>query len=195
MAPAAASVAAGREVIQAAVIVRFVAGDAEAFGEVFDRLHLSLFYVVRRFFRGAFDQEEAMQEVWLKLHRMRDRFDVNRAAQFVPWAKQVARNRCLDLLKERGRPVEMLLDEVEGRSDASQLSELASKRTRELLASFVSRLRPAEQEYFDLCFVHELPHEDIAARLGISVRRSKYLKKKLVARLQRSAPLRVITEE
>jgi RNA polymerase sigma factor (sigma-70 family) len=172
------------------LIVRFVSGDREAFVEVFDRFHRDLHLVVRRFFRGAFDQEEALQEIWLKLYRMRDRFDINRSAGFGPWLRQVARNRCIDLLKERGRSHEIPVAETEARCEASQLSSVHDAYTRRVLSDFLARLDGEQRRFFELCYVQELPHEEIAAALGISVRRSKYLKKKLLARLLRSSALR-----
>jgi hypothetical protein len=38
------------------LVLRFVAGEKEAFGLMFELLHRDLFYVVRRYFFGAFDQ-------------------------------------------------------------------------------------------------------------------------------------------
>jgi RNA polymerase sigma-70 factor (ECF subfamily) len=182
----------GAAAIEQRLIVRFVAGDREAFSEIFDRLHRDLHALVRRFFRGAFDQEEAMQEVWIKLYRMRGRFDVNRAGEFVPWIRQVARNRCLDLLKARGRSHEVPVAEMDldASSAPRQLSELRDRQLRVAIQAIVSGLDAEQQRFFALCFVEEQSHEEIAAALGISERRSKYLKKKLLAELLRSAALR-----
>jgi RNA polymerase sigma-70 factor (ECF subfamily) len=176
------------------LVVRFVAGDRDAFGAIFDRLHGDLHRLVRRFFRGAFDQEEALQEVWLKLYRMRDRFDVNRSEEFVPWSRQVARNCCIDLLKARGRSHEIPVAETEATCEACQVTALAGRHARQVLAEFVARLDQEEQRFFDLCFVEELAHEEIAKTMDLSVRRSKYLKKKLLARMLRSGSLRRVGE-
>ncbi len=176
------------------LVVRFVAGDRAAFGAVFDCLHGDLYRLVRRYFRGAFDQEEALQEVWLKLYRMRDRFDVSRHEEFVPWSRQVARNCCIDLLKARGRSHEIPVAETEASCDASQVAAMAGQQARQALAAFVGGLSQQEQRFFGLCFVDELSHEEIARGMDISVRRSKYLKKKLLARMLRSGSLRRVGE-
>ena len=49
-----------------------------------------------------------------------------------------------------------------------------------------------ERRVFELCFVQERPHEEVASLLGISSRRSKYLKKKLLLRLERDPELRAL---
>jgi len=179
-----------RRTLEPGLVVRFVAGDEEAFTKVFERLQGELFHLVRRFFFGAFDQEEALQECWLKLYRMRDRFDVNRSPEFIPWARQVARNRCLDMLKERGRGHEVPVADPEATFEARQIDELADRRMRHAIAEFKASLAAEESRVFQLCFVEERGHEEVAAAVGISVRRSKYLKKKLLARLARSAARR-----
>ncbi len=189
MEPALAAITE-RRTIEPQLVVRFVAGDEEAFAEIFERLQAELFRLVRRFFFGAFDQEEALQEVWLKLYRMRERFDVSRTAEFLPWVRQVARNRCLDLLKERSRGRGVTGGDTEPSCEAPQVEEIAERRLRQALAEFEASLDMEDRKVFRLCFVEERSHEEVAAVAGISIRRSKYLKKKLLARLMRNARLR-----
>jgi RNA polymerase sigma factor (sigma-70 family) len=176
------------------VVVRFVAGDRNAFTVVFDKMKHDLFYVVRRFFRGAFDQEEALQEVWLHLYRVRHRFDVNRFNEFSPWVRQVARNRCIDLLKEKSRTLEIPVQEIDASIEPPQDAQLAETKRRRVLAEFVSKLDGEEQRFFELCFILELTHEEIAERMSASIRRSKYLKKKLLERMMKSHLLRGMEE-
>jgi RNA polymerase sigma factor (sigma-70 family) len=183
--PAEAGIAISQE-----LVTRFVAGDRQAFDQLFALLRQEVFRVVLRFFSSPFDQEEAFQEVWLQLHRMRGRFDVSRHAEFTGWARQVARNRCIDLLKARGRRPEIPVEDTEVPSAPSQLSQLAGARVRAALDDVLARLDAEQRRFFELCFVEELPHEEIATRMSITVRRSKYLKKKLLARLLRNRTLR-----
>lgn len=177
------------------LVVRFVAGERAAFNEVFERLKGTLFWQVQRFFKGAFDQEEALQEVWLKIFRMRGRFDVNSHEKFIPWARTVARNQCIDLLKVRGRRLETPVEQVDPGCAPDQEAHLSGKHTRQAVARFVALLGQEEQRFFGHCFIEELPHEQIAELLDITPRRSKYLKKKLLARMLKSAALLKAGEE
>lgn len=173
------------------LIVRYVAGDREAFQAIFNELNRDVFFVVRRLFTSPFDQEEAQQEVWLHLYRMRRQVDVNRPQEFVGWVRRVARNRTIDLLKARGRrpeiPVEDVGEEPDAKDDAGreapQLRSLADGKVREVIDAFLTTLDDEERTFFGHCFVDELSHPEIATQQGITVRRSKYLKKKLLARL------------
>ena len=148
--------------------------------------------MVRRFFGGSFDQEEAFQEVWMQLYRVRGRFDVNRYSEFVAWARRVARNRCLDLLKSRARRQEVFVEQMEPLCAPSQMQALTDTQLRQAIAQFVSLLDSEQQHFFELCFIKELSHHSIANTLGITIRRSKYLKKKILARLLKNALLRRI---
>jgi RNA polymerase sigma-70 factor, ECF subfamily len=171
------------------IVVRFVAGDPEAFERVFECIRGDILGIVRRFFRGAFDQEEAFQEAWLQIHRVRSRFDVNRSGAFLSWARQVARNRCIDLLRVRRNLREVPRDDLDETLEAAppdRPEPSLDGKLREALDLLLARLDEEERAAFELCFVQELSHEEIAARLGISERRSKYLKKKLLERIARS---------
>ena len=171
------------------LIAAYIAGDREAFRALFEIIRRPLSAVVMRFFSSPFDQEEALQEVLLQLYRARDRFDVNRAQSFGAWARQLARNRCIDLVKARRRNQEVPMDGVEPAAEGRQMSAVADGRVRALLSQFVGGLDGEQRRFFTLCFVEERSHEEIASSLEITVRRSKYLKKKLLARLLKSAPL------
>ena len=173
------------------LVVQFVAGDREAFLRVFEQLKDTVFYQARRYFARPFDQEEAFQEAWLQVYRRRSAFDVNRHRELGGWVRRVARNRCLDLLKARGRGRELPVEEPEAPpTEASQHEELAGARLREALEAFVSKLDEQQQRHFALCLVQELSHEDVARQMDITVRRSKYLKKKTVTAMLRSPALR-----
>ena len=128
----------------------------------------------------------------MHLHQARGRFDVNRQDEFVPWVRQVARNRCRDLLRKRGRVREIPVQEVEDcrgqRPD--QPRAVVRARVRQALVAFAAGLTDQEQRFFQLCFVEERPHAEVAADMGISPRRSKYLKKKLVGRMMKNSALR-----
>jgi RNA polymerase sigma factor (sigma-70 family) len=178
-----------------ALCARFVAGDSEAFETIFALMRREVAGVVRRFFRGAFDQEEAFQEVWLEIYRKRDRFDVNRFAELGGWVRTVARHRCIDLLQAAGvRP-------GVGNDDAAAIAgpdpEPRAGLDDEIRAAFdafAAGLDEEEGRFFQLCFVEERPHEEVAVLLGINERRSKYLKKKLLQRLERDPALRCVRE-
>ena len=177
------AVGAEQAAVTQPLVVAFVAGDRRAFRRLFEVLGRSVFGVVTRYFNSPFDQEEAFQEAWLQLYRARGAFDVNRWQAFPGWARQVARNRCLDLLKarKRKRTHEVPLPSVEVVSDArrelrgetEQVRAVIDRRVREAFNAFVEGLDDEQRRFFALCFVEELRHDETARRLGITVRRAQ----------------------
>ena len=173
--------------------IRFAAGERAAFAEVFELLRRDIFLLVRRFFASPFEQEEAVQEVWVQLHQARGRFDVNRHQDLVPWARQVARNRCRDLLRKRGRVREVPVEDpgdVPGVQQPDPLGEVGRARVREGLGQFAASLGQQDRRFFQLCFVEERGHAEVAGAMGITARRSKYLKKKMIGRMMKNSTLR-----
>jgi RNA polymerase sigma factor (sigma-70 family) len=157
-----------------------IRGERAAFAE-FERTYA---HVVRRvvstYWRGAFDREEAMQEVWLHIWKNRGAIDVERAEQIGGFISVVARRRCLDLLRGPAKPVS--LDDIpepvaESIPDVAEQGQITAA-----VLAFTSRLRPQWKAFFDLHFVQGLPYEDVAVRLGINKLRCKYMKKVLSAR-------------
>lgn len=152
--------------------------------------------LVARFFRSPFEREEATQEIWLQVHRVADAYDPARGA-LLPWLRALASNRCLELLRARGRrpdaSVALADDAVTAAADPEE--DARNGRLREAVAAFAARLDPEEAAVFRLALIDELPHEEIAVRLGISVRRCKYLKLKLLTAAARAPGLRRALEE
>ncbi len=161
-------------------IEAFTRGERAAFEEV-ERTYA---HVVRRvvstFWRGAFDREEAMQEVWLHIWKNRGALDADRAQEVGGFIAVVARRRCLDLLRGPPRPVP--LDDIPEPAADETLDFAEVNEIRAAVAAFTSRMRPQWRAFFDLHFVQGLPYPDVAARLGISRLRCKYMKKVLAAR-------------
>ncbi len=175
-------------------LARFARGERAAFGEVYRAHARDVFRWVAQCFSSPFEQEEAVQEVWLMVHRVCGSYDVNRGP-LAPWLRVVAGNRCKELLRARGRrpqPSEPL-EAVEQALVAPGLEEGMAKAT---LAAAVDRfagtLPPDEARLLREGLVGELSLEETARRLSITVRQCKYLKKKLLARAAGDAGLREV---
>jgi RNA polymerase sigma-70 factor (ECF subfamily) len=180
---------------------RAAAGDLEAFGQLYDAHATAVRGIARRFFTRPFEQEEAIQEIWIQVHRALRSFDPARGA-VGPWLHTVALNRCREMLRAaRRRPdgAEALAagdgrDPLAASGDDPEQT-VQARRLQAAVAAFAARLQPPLAEVLRLSFVEELPHEEIARRLGISVRRSKYLKKLVLARAERDPGMRAALRE
>ena len=184
----------GAETLPRATLERFRAGDAHAFAEVVKAYGPLVRGAVARYWRGAFEREEAMQEIWVHVFRGREALDLGRLDTFSGWLAVLVRNRCLDLLR-RPVPPESIgtaeeaaaLDWLEGNPEQEATVERAE--LRQAVAAFTERLKPMWRDFFELHFVQGLDYTAVGGRLGIGKIRCKYMRKVLAARARRSRAL------
>lgn len=185
--------------VPSASVVRFASGDRDAFLEVYRAYAGPLRRWVAKFFRSPFEQEEAVQEAWLTVHRMHHAYDVNKG-ELGPWLRTVTANRCRELLRARGRrpDASVPLEDVEGTLwlDAPGPEDAVLRaKLREAVEKFAAGLDPQETAVLRQSLVDGQTHEQLAAALGVTVRQSKYLKLKLLQRAAADPVLRQLAEE
>ena len=173
---------------------RFRSGDPVAFEAVI-RAHAPLVRaVVAKLWRSVFEQEEAMQEIWVHAFRQRGSLDAGRPESFGAWLTVLARNRALDLLRATARRAEVPQETEDASWEPLSASGLQQQAAEELelrmaVDRFVAGLKPAWRSFFELHFVQGLEYAAVAERLSISRLRCKYMRKVLAARAQRSTQL------
>lgn len=178
------------------LLQRFRDGDRDAFMTIYDQHSADLRPLVARFFSSPFEREEALQEVWLQVHRAAAAFDPARG-QLRPWLRALATNRCREILRAKGRRpapgVALEDDDVVAHDTPETLAR--RERLNVAVSNHLSTLSAAEAAVFRLALLEELPHDEVARQLGISPRRAKYLKLKLLERAAASPALRAVLEE
>jgi len=167
----------------------FVRGEREAFVEVFRAHGTIVVAVVARFWAGAFDREEAMQEVWLHIWKNRGGVDPARCGELAGWIATVARRRCIDLLRARKSERGLVdIDETE-LATAPLPDPVERQQVAVAVAAFTATLSKAWRPFFDLCFVQGQSYEEIGVALGIGKLRCKYMKKVLATQARRDPAL------
>lgn len=173
------------------MVARFRAGDREAFLKVYDAYAGQVRPLVGRFFFRPFEREEAFQEVWLQVHRAAPTFDAARGG-LLPWLRAVAANRCKELLRARGRRPELDLPLQDHDLVTTTDPEQSARATRmhTAIARFEASLSPDEAKVFRWSLLEERGHDEVARLSGMSPRRCKYLRMKLLVRAAADSELR-----
>lgn len=173
------------------LLERFRTGDEEAFQEVYDACAGGLRPLVLRFFRSSFEREDAIQEVWLHVHRMSRAFDPARG-EFLPWLRVLAANRCKEMLRARGRRPEASVALEDDDLVSTETPEYAAgqERLRSAVADFIRGLDADEAAVFRWSLIEERTHDEVAELAGMPARRCKYLRMKLLERAAASPQLR-----
>ncbi|MBN2493084.1 MAG: sigma-70 family RNA polymerase sigma factor [Deltaproteobacteria bacterium] len=150
--------------------------------------------IVCRYWKSEFEREEAAHLVWLKAYEKRMDVDPDQSETFAGWLATLARHRCIDRLRRQGRQIGPDRDDpqvsLERATEPARAEELVQrKQLQAALEGFASGLEADWRRFFQLHFQQGLDYSQVAAELGISVRRCKYLKKVLVQKARRHTPL------
>jgi RNA polymerase sigma-70 factor (ECF subfamily) len=167
------SFADSKVVLAKAAMVRYArSGDAQDFAELYGLLYPRLFrYCVR--LCGPSDAEELVQEVFLKMHLARTRFDDDAQGGVASWAFTIARRTHFDRMRWRKRRPETSVDPIQlenaaavGRHPESVLAARAIEgRFQYALSSLSDNARSA----FVLVRLQGLSSAAASDALGVSV--------------------------
>lgn len=154
-------------------------GDLHAFESLLNRHAKGVYNFIYRFLKQSENVEEAFQEVFERVIRSATAYVPT--ARFTTWLYTIARNYCIDLTRKGRFRRTFSLDDSFGEEENPSLGdrvsdskpgpgEMASaSNLEEKLAWALSQINPDQREVFLLREKQELPFEEIAAIVGVSV--------------------------
>src|SRR3954452_6983315 len=151
------------------LVARLRAGDDAAFEAIYDRHHRGLLAFCRHMLGSREEAEDALQHVFLAVHRNLRTDD--RPVHLRGWLYAVARNRCLSMLAARREAVG-LHEASEPATDALPVARAVEHRedVAEVLGD-LARLPDDQRAALLLAELGDLSHDEIAEALR--VRREK----------------------
>jgi RNA polymerase sigma-70 factor (ECF subfamily) len=167
------------EVPDEALMARYADGDPEAFEQLFRRYESRVYaFFVRR--TGSPERaQDLYQELFLRIHRARDRFDAERL--FAPWLFRIAHRLLVDDGRLAHRSHEVPLEEREPRAECASSEE--SLGVRELLGRALSTLSREEQHILVSSKLEGVGYPELAAQLGKSPEAVRKLASRALQRL------------
>jgi RNA polymerase sigma-70 factor, ECF subfamily len=187
----------------AALMLAFQQGDEGAFRTLYERHARAMFAFCHRFVRDAARAEELAQDVFVSLHRSRDRY--RPSARFKTFLYRVATNHCLNELR---RSEHALREDAAGRgeeppdldalpSDAAGPEEVYRAHALEAaVGALLARLPEKQRAALVLCRFEGLSYEEIAQVLNTTVAAVKSLvHRATVAAAEALAPFHPLARE
>jgi len=145
-------------------------GDVAAFERLYDATRAKLYGVLLRILRKPELAEEVMQETYLKVWKMADKFDPVLASP-ITWMVAIARNRAIDIVRKKAEV--SMEDEPEAMEVAADTPAPLARRemTEELkrLLSCLGKLDPEKQRIVLLAYYSGWSREQLAKKLDIPV--------------------------
>ncbi|MGB7035089.1 MAG: sigma-70 family RNA polymerase sigma factor [Xanthobacteraceae bacterium] len=145
-------------------------GDETAFEQLYSETRAKLYGVLLRILGRPALADEVMQETYLKVWRMADRFDPTLASP-ITWMVAIARNRAIDIVRKRGDV--SIEEEPEALEAASEAPAPLARRemTEELrqLLFCLGKLDPEKQRIVLLAYYSGWSRDQLAQKLDIPV--------------------------
>lgn len=153
----------------AGVIARAKAGDAEAWGDLYQQYASAIFRFCRRALPTREDAEDATMEVFMKVHEKLGQYDATRP--FTAWLYRVAANHCWDLLRRRKIRQDKETEEVDDlpleHPDPSQLDRLIEQRTGEEVRKALEKVGARARMALVMRYYSDMSYDEIADELGV----------------------------
>jgi RNA polymerase sigma-70 factor (ECF subfamily) len=166
--------------VAAMLVRRCISGDAAAWEEIVQRYHRRIYNICYRFAGSGDDAQDLTQEVFIKMYRTLNSYDVDRGA-FMTWVTTVTRNLLVDHFRKTKQ--ERLTDSLDttssGHEDAMPLSEqiqdrgpspdsrVQSREAKETVHQALQKLSPELREAVILRDLQDLDYREIAAVLKV----------------------------
>jgi RNA polymerase sigma-70 factor, ECF subfamily len=150
----------------AVAVARVAGGDAVALRELYERYGRLIYSFAYRLTNDATLSEECVQDVFVALWRRAADFDPTRA-KLTTWLFVVARNRAIELGRQKARRPELRDDlEPDGSSpDPADLIAVADESQR--VAEAMAELPEDQLAVLRLSYFDGLSHSEIAEVIGI----------------------------
>lgn len=154
----------------AALVARAQDGDEKAFEELVTATHAETYTLARRLTGSDEDARDVVQEAYLRAYRSIGRF--RGEARFTTWMYRITANCASTYVgKRRKHRHDELVDDlvvVDTRPDLDPVAQADASDLRSRLVGALDQLPPKLRAVVVLRDVYDLPHEAIAAELGIS---------------------------
>jgi RNA polymerase sigma-70 factor, ECF subfamily len=162
------------------LIRRCIAGDAVAWEEIVRRYHRRIYNICYRFAGSADDAQDLAQEVFIKMYRTLNTYDMDRGA-FMTWVTTITRNLLVDHFRRTKQ--ERMTDSLDAapseHEDAIPLtqqiedkkplpdSRVQSRETGEAVHHALQKLSPELREAVILRDLEDMDYKEIAAVLKV----------------------------
>ncbi|MFY9561936.1 MAG: sigma-70 family RNA polymerase sigma factor [Terriglobales bacterium] len=162
------------------LVRRCVAGDASAWEDIVQRYHRRIYNICYRFAGTSDDAQDLTQEVFIKMYRTLNTYDVGKGA-FMTWVTTVTRNLLVDHFRKtkQDRVTDSLDTAPSEHEDAQPLSaqiadpsrppdaQVQSRETREAVHQALQKLSPELREAVILRDLQDMDYRDIAGALKV----------------------------
>jgi len=161
---------AGRTQSREALLQACAGGDKTALHSLYKETAPQLFGLALRILRNRELAEEIVQDSFVLVWRNAHTFDPSRGAAMA-WLGRIVRNRCIDVIRQRGRETPLDPAAIESWEDPvsspAELAALSSDARR--LHNCLEQLEEAPRKVLKLVYYEGMTYDEVAAHLGVPI--------------------------
>ena len=143
-------------------------------------LYIKYYYTVlnvcKKYTKNLHEAEDLTQNIFLKLMNKIDTFKGKSPAQFTSWVKMLSKNSVIDSIRKRQNIYDISEHELNGLNvdfiDIDAIDNFEEIMSNDIDIA-ISKLSPKYKKVFQLFYIQNYNHNEIADELGINVSTSK----------------------
>lgn len=168
----------------AALVLLAKAGDASAFGELYERYRDPIYRFCLARTGAAHDAEDLASDVFVKALQSLDRYQ-DRGLPFVAFLYRIARNAAIDRSRTLKQPFsfDALMVEPASKQNVEQEATFAVEKT--ILVAALARLKPEHRDVITMRFIEGYSALEVAQFLGKTEGAIRTLQHRALERLRR----------
>lgn len=154
------------------LMARICGGDRQAFSQLVKRHNRRFYAIAYRVLNDRQGAEDVVQDAFVKLWQMPQKFNSAKGARFTTWFYRVVINLALDKIKVQKKVrYECDIDENPvSNTDGNAEETLIEKQQQEALEKAIRDLPERQQLALNLCFYEDVSNKDAAGIMGVSVK-------------------------
>lgn len=143
-------------------------GDRDAFAKLYRATSARLFGICLRMLRERRDAEDVLQEIYTTLWRRAGSFDASRASAMA-WLVALARNKCIDRLRQHREPLPAEPIDLDRVPDALAGPAAGAEQEQEYrrLQKCLETLEPRQQSSLREAFFSGATYNELATRCSV----------------------------
>lgn len=153
--------------------IKIRTGNNKAFRELYDRYHVQMYYIAKKYVKSSDLAEDAVQDIFVKLWEKRNRIDDSKSIKAFLFT--MLRNHVLNMIRDRRDEIVSITDVASKRLPRQNLTEddLVYKEYHEIVQQGLKELSDRKREVFELKTLQGHSNSEVAELLNINIRTVK----------------------
>lgn len=148
-------------------------GSEKAFRELYDRYHVQMFYIAKKYVKSTDLAEDAVQNIFVKLWEKRYKIDASKSIKGFLFT--MLRNHVLNMIRDRKDEIVSMsgIEEKKHPNQNQTEDDLIYKEYHEIVQRGLEELSDRKREVFELKTLQGHSNSEVADLLNINIRTVK----------------------